>query len=413
MGELLIAILIFAVAPGILILTGVVGDSKLAGLISQLISAVRAGTGSRAGFGQPDLRVLNCRVELTEHGRNSCGANAFTIEICGSIHAPRDTNHAGAHISITDMTEGIERAQPVRSQVKQWQEQGSAAFIYNADLGKLPYTDSTIWDWMQIARIEVGWLIFPRRGKRNLLFSVSIFSGESSEKIAGAKCTVNYDNTAVGYDDLPENIERARALAVPLAFAVSASDNKLYDCEVELIKKWARANIDVCQTSREAKRKLEKALDKTVGFFRDGNQLDTFKICKAIAEITPVGERYDILELCMRVAQANGTVSAEEATLLKKLADWLEVDSNKFHSMMDEILPAGMHEVEDVEAILGVTSDMDKEQTRKHLNKEYRKWNARVTSADPKIQSQADYMLKFIAEVRHEYVSQGISIIDP
>jgi len=200
---------------------------------------------------------------------------------------------------------------------------------------------------------------------------------------------------------------------VPLAFAVSASDNKLYDCEVELIKKWARANIDVCQTSREAKRKLEKALDKTVGFFRDGNQLDTFKICKAIAEITPVGERYDILELCMRVAQANGTVSAEEATLLKKLADWLEVDSNKFHSMMDEILPAGMHEVEDVEAILGVTSDMDKEQTRKHLNKEYRKWNARVTSADPKIQSQADYMLKFIAEVRHEYVSQGISIIDP
>jgi hypothetical protein len=47
---------------------------------------------------------------------------------------------------------------------------------------------------------------------------------------------------------------------------------------------------------------------------------------------------------------------------------------------------------------------MSKDKTRKHLNKEYSKWNARVTNTDSEIQAQADDMLKFIAETRSEYV---------
>ena len=95
---------------------------------------------------------------------------------------------------------------------------------------------------------------------------------------------------------------------------------------------------------------------------------------------------------------------AKQLALLKKLADLLEVDADRFRSMMEKIIPAGMHEDGDVEIALGVTSDMSNEQTRRHLNKEYLKWNARVTSSNPKIQNQADYMLKFIAEVRTERI---------
>lgn len=73
---------------------------------------------------------------------------------------------------------------------------------------------------------------------------------------------------------------------------------------------------------------------------------------------------------------------------------------DRFRLMVEKIVPANMHQTEDVEVILGVTSDMSKEQTRQHLNKEYRKWNARVTNSNPEIQNQADYMLNFIAEVR-------------
>jgi hypothetical protein len=86
--------------------------------------------------------------------------------------------------------------------------------------------------------------------------------------------------------------------------------------------------------------------------------------------------------------------------LLKNLADWLEVDTNRFREMVEKILPVGMHEARDQEVILGVSADMSKEKTRKQLNKEYNKWNSRVTNPDPEIQHQADQMLKLIAEAR-------------
>jgi len=89
---------------------------------------------------------------------------------------------------------------------------------------------------------------------------------------------------------------------------------------------------------------------------------------------------------------------------LKNLAGWLEVDMSRFSEIMAKILPASMHDVKDMGVILGVTSDMGKEDTRQHLNKEYRKWNARVTNFNSEIRTQADYMLKLIAQARSAYI---------
>ncbi len=71
---------------------------------------------------------------------------------------------------------------------------------------------------------------------------------------------------------------------------------------------------------------------------------------------------------------------------------------------MEKILPVNLHKVKDVETILGVTSGMDKEEARQQLNKEYIKWNSRVTSSDPEIQTMADQVLDLIAQARNEYV---------
>jgi len=112
----------------------------------------------------------------------------------------------------------------------------------------------------------------------------------------------------------------------------------------------------------------------------------------------------EALYVCLRVAQANGSVAAEEMAVLKDLASWLEVDAEKFRTMAEKVLPVDMHEIMDINDLLGITSDMSKEKTRKHLNREYSKWNSRVTSANPEIQTQADQMLKLIAEARGQYV---------
>ena len=352
-----------------------------------------------------DLQALNCRVRLTKQQKEESVFDVFTVEICGSIHAPGDMHSAIVRILIMDVTDGISKARPVRSRVEQRQVWGSPAFCYEAELGRIPDADITISDWMAVARLRLDWLKFPRKGKRNVQFATSILSGRNGEELAHATYTIAYENSAFGYIDLQENIRQAKTLAVALAFAVSAADGKLYNCEIETIKSWAGANIDFSKASNNTKHKLEKALNRTAEFFCDGNQLDVHRVCKEIAEFAPLAVRYDILDLCLHVAGANGVVTAEELGLLKNLADWLEVDTDRFREMMGKILPVGMHEVKDLELMLGLSSDMSRNETRQRLNREYRKWNARVTNSDPEIRMQADSMLDFIAKARTEYVA--------
>jgi len=355
-----------------------------------------------------DMKQLNCRVQWTKLEEDNCVFDAFNLEICGLIHAPSDMCDTTLQISILDVTDGAPDAAVVQSRLPQWSSQygpDPSAFCYRARLGKLPHRDTTLSDWTAIAQIRFDWLLFPRKGKRQLQFAMSIMSADSNQELAHAQCEFACENPAFGYVNLQENIERTNILAVALAFAVSAADNKLHDCEVELIKNWARDNILENSASDKDELKLDKALEKTIAFFRGGNKLDTCNICGEIIGIAPVAQRYDILELCLYVAQSKGSVSAEELTFLKNMAEWLEVDSDRLRIMMEKVLPVDMHEVRDVEAILGITSDMSKERVRKHLNKEYGKWNSRVTNADPDIQTQADQMLKLIAEARSQYTA--------
>ena len=458
MGGLLILILVAAVVIAAIIFPELMGRSKCAEFIthfkhrtlsicSRFTYAIRrieykdlSGLRSVSGFvgyfkglflfnavleqttkknDEPDLNILNCRIRETIQKEDNGVVNAFSVEICGSIHSPGDQHHATIRISIQDVTEGPDAPQPVRARVKQWQSLASSGngqtavstdFSYNADLGKLPHQDTTVSDWTSVAKLRVDWLVFPRKGRRNLKFNISILSAEGGWQLACAWCSYCYDNPSFGYIDVQENIEHTKTLAVALAFAVSAADGKMYDCEIKLIKSWAKEHIDLSRESDKAERKLDKALNEIITFFREGNNFNSYDICREIVEITPIARRYDILDLCLYVAKANGSVVTEELECLRNMANWLEIDGGKFRTMMEKIIPVDMHEVKDVESILGVTSDMNTKIARTHLNKEYVKWNARVTNTNPEIQSQADQMLKLIAEARTQYVQEDISV---
>ena len=356
-----------------------------------------------------DMSLLHCRVRQSEIEEGGHFRDAFSVEICGSIQAPSAARQATLMISILDVTDGSP------TPVQAWADPGASpggpnmsAFCHRATLGRLPQKVTTLPEWTAATQMRVEDLVFARRGRRNLQLEALVSSADSGEALSKARCTFAYDNPALGYLDLQENAERTKVLAVALAFAVSAADDELRDCEIELIENWAKDNILASSdhASENDARQLEQVLSRTVAFFREGNKLDTHKICEEIGELAPIAQRYDILDLCLYVARADGFVAAEELTLLKDLARWLEVDAEKFRLMMEKVLPIDMHEVTDVEAVLGLTSDMSKDKARQHLNKEYSKWNARVTHADPGIQSQADQMLKLIAEARSQYTAE-------
>jgi len=407
MGDVLLAILILVPVCTALVFIAMTSDARFAELLGRLRSfAVRRPqpVSTAACAGRPGLKKLNCRVRLATEEHKDDRWDVFKVEICGPMPASQDSENVYIEIRTNDITEGT-RALPIKSSLKQWQNDDSPAFVYTAELGKLTGSNSTIHDWTCVARIHADWMVLPRRGRRKLWFGASILSRQSGEELAEARCVSMYDNPRFGYLEFDENIQRARSLAVALAFAVGAADEEIYDSEVEIIKSWAKGNIDISQTSDAARQTLEKALNKTAAFFRAGQQIDIRKICCEIVEFVGVAERYDILELCMKVAGASGSASPAEVELLKDLAIWLEVDMNRFRTIMETVLPADMHQSQDVETILGVTSDMGRQEARELLNREFRKWNSRVTSSDPQVQAQADHMLKFIAEAREEYIA--------
>ena len=353
-----------------------------------------------------DMNALNCRIQQTIQKEGNEAFDAFSVELCGSIHAPNPGHQANLKISILDITEAGRNARPVRAKVKQWQREDSLEFSFLSELGKFPNKVTVLSGWTNVAYLRLDWLLFPRRGNRVLQFDIKIISAENNNVLAASQYIYEHENLYFGYIDLQENIERSKTLAVALAFSVSAADGKLNDCEVELVKSWARENINTSQTPENARQRLEKALDETVTFFRDGNVLNTYDICMEAVEIVPVSNRYDMLDICLQVAKANGTVVSQELQLIKDIAGWLEIDGEKFRNMMEKIIPIDMLDAADVETILGVTSDMTGEKAREHLNKEYAKWNSRVTNSDPKIQSQADQMLKLIAGARTQFTKK-------
>ncbi len=360
---------------------------------------------------QPDMNVLNSRIQLTKQ-KNDKNIDVFNVQICGSIHASSNSTKAEntkLTICILDVTAGQNKSQPVlaaNKQLSNYDRIESSVFCYNTTLGKLIHKDTVIPDWTVVARLPADWLMFPRRGQRRLQFEIKVLASDGEQEIACTQSSFIYENASIGYLDVRDNIERTKTLTVALGFAVGAADGNLNDCEIELIKRWAKDNIieNSGKSSKIAVRKLYKALDKTVLFFRNGHRLNVQAICGEMAEIAPAGQRYDILYLCLNIARTKGTVTTEELNLLKDMIKWLDINTDKSRLMMQKVLPVDIHEVIDIEAILGITSDMCKEKARKQLNNEYRKWNSRVTHSNPHIQTQADQMLQLIAKARSQYI---------
>jgi hypothetical protein len=358
---------------------------------------------SRSASIEQDLAVLNCRVQQGQPDKENPCTDTLIIEVCGSISVPDEPHEAFVKITVEDITEGPFVPQAVRNKDDPLYFHDLQDFSREVEIGKLPRKVTTLEHWTAVAKIPANQILPPHGGQRLLRFSVSVFSRQTGQMLADAQCDFPYYFSDPGYLDREQNIRRVKALAVGLAFAVSAANGRLFAGQVGVIRSWARANIELPDCEQPAN-KLEKALERTLAFFRNGGQLDIRKICKEITEIAPAAQRYEIIELCLYVLQAKNFAAPEELKLAGNIAAWLEIDREKFRAAMEKILPVTMHTVTHAETVLGITPDMTEDMVRQRLSREYAKWSSRVTSSDAAVRAQAEQMLKLIAEARGRYV---------
>ncbi len=346
--------------------------------------------------------VFKSRVELASTKKNNSNVDTFKLAICGIICSPSGSKQVIAKISITDITDGTHKAKPVHTSIENCQLKNSNIFCYNTEMGKLPCSVTILSDWMAVTDIPVDWLIFPYKGKRNLQFKISVLSDHNDDELARTTCTFFYENSELGYIELEKNMQYAKTMAVPLAFTIAAADKRISGPELKVIENWVKNDPTTSKTSR----KFNTLLARIIASIPIYNRIYSHKICKKIAKTAPLKVRCDILDLCLNTIVANGTAAAKQMDLLKNIAEWIGIYLERFRDMMEKTLPVSMLATEDIEICLGVTSNMNKTQTCRQLSKEYRKWNARVTNRNSEIKTQAENMLKLIAEIRNQCLEQ-------
>lgn len=358
-----------------------------------------------AGLGRPlDVNAFNCRARIGRQPDGESWKSVIVIDICGTIKAPSDAYEVELRVAIQDATDSESESLPVLNRPKHGPLNPSSHFSYRCDMGRLCRQTTVLEDWTAVGQISPDGFVLPRTGHRQLRCRTSVASCQTGDSLAHSDCIVAYENTELGYVDIEDNIQRAKTLAVGLAFTVGAANGHLLDPEVNVICAWTKTNFGSADASSGARLELDRALQKTANFFRHGGTLDVQQICGEIVEIAPLVGRIEIVDLCLRVAAAKGQVSTTELKILKDFSDWLGVERARLRAMVEKILPIDMHQGHDAEMILGVTEKMSKDEARVQLNREYAKWSSRVISTDPSIRRQADQMLRLLGEARTQYV---------
>ncbi|MCD4709131.1 MAG: TerB family tellurite resistance protein [Candidatus Sabulitectum sp.] len=217
-------------------------------------------------------------------------------------------------------------------------------------------------EWVDILSIPIDMLTFPVRGKRKLLFEISVASlGQIQNPLVTASYSCEHTNLSFGYVDGIKLRIKTEELGLKYAAAVSAIDGFLDDVEKAVVRKWMDSRIDSLPENMQADttRFLSRALMLAERLSASIKPCELVLLCDDIAEDYPIGsfpkgELYDIVELCMKVAAADVVANPEELKLVDRIASLLGVDQERLKKMSEKILPVNMHSEKDIESILGL-----------------------------------------------------------
>ncbi|MGC9337853.1 MAG: tellurite resistance TerB family protein [Candidatus Cloacimonadia bacterium] len=337
-------------------------------------------------------------AESTSHQK----INILNLKIRGMIQVPIPNYPVVFIVSLFDSTE---ETKPVLTTINAFQMKESMAFLYVSDPDVIPHQQSIFKEWVDFLKIPTDGLIFPKKGPRKLQIDLDVRSAIDFEKIiARASQVLNVENRNAGYEDFVENREKIKSLMIQLAVAVSAIDGELAHAETTVISEW----IDKTELAKDGneneaiKKRLRTVLTNLQNRVREGNEIGIEGTCQEILEISHPAEKYEAIELALKVVNADDFAAEKEIRLLERLAKALQLDPKRFRKLMEKHLPLEMHEKVDRDVILNIQEGMTREQKKKHLREEYVKWNSRVTNPNPVIRKQAEDMLQLIAEARKD-----------
>ena len=329
--------------------------------------------------------------------------DTFKIEMKGSVSGPYDNVNVKDIVRILDITDGTEEV--VLCTIENFQKGNSEVFWYEGEKWNLPYKDTIFEKWAQMVQVPKMFLVTPRKGLRKLKFKAYIVNASNDNILAESETVISYSNENNGYLDATDNRYYFEEMIIKSAMLVSASDGDMDTTEAKVVNDWIKKRLTgyVSDSQNENKQRLNNYVKEIYTEIKN-DYVDIYDVLDGIKNIASEGDKYELFQLCLDVARADGEADKKELEVIHDIADYIGLDEKQFRSMIEKTLPVGMHTgPQTPEHILGISSDMTKGEIKKHLMQEYRKWNQRVANADPIIREQAEDMINMIADLRKKY----------
>ena len=367
-----------------------------------------------------NIPKLTITAEETEFGEedNLKGRPCFEVKMKGWLNHETEKKLT-LHLFIHDNTDVEDDAYGLGliSTLDALCEEGSRIFKFQYDANV--EVDSFYENFSRLCRIPTEILAAPYKGVRKLRFRLvatsigvksnrAAFAEEDLNKIYHiAHFDYNYEFKEIGYLENFLNRERVEELSIDLGMCIAASDGKLQQKELDVIKDWANLGTLHLEADRAEEKKEEYSKYIKASYNKaKAKKLSLSEIVEEINEKAGREQKYEAIDLMLKIAGADDKLSKEEDVMLNKIVKKLQLEEQVYNEMKNKTL-ATVGKIEtskgSIEGLLGIKSDMSDKQKCKELRKQYSKWNSQTNSSNTKIKERAKEMIKIIADLRTKY----------
>ena len=344
--------------------------------------------------------TFTCKVEcLIDESKPINQDKVICVQMIGRIPTSCDYMDTDVCVELTDITNSQFHPDLVLSIDERYRSSDHGGFRYVIHNGIIPKKNAIISSWITVVEIPSYQLRFAYRGRRKLLFKVSILSREDSKVLTSNRQTIEYVSCFDGYKELQDRKLEVLKASIELAVNLSETEISSFEKIKQLLLEWLERKAQTFPSSAELSEWVQ-----SLGMPNDS--CDYRQALECLLAYAVQTDKLAAVELALQVFAAGTEITTEQFSNLAEVADKLQVKQSRFLALCQKILLFSECKILAPSLLFGIAESMDENVFLSKLNAEYRKWNARVTHPDEEIRSQADKMLCLIAELRSRRISR-------
>jgi hypothetical protein len=333
---------------------------------------------------------FTAKAEVVGQVHNMQDIDAFEVSILGRIVCNTNRCDTDVEVEVIDTTELLHPLK-ILCVDPQMQKNASGEFFYKAPYDIIPGRNVILAKWRNVMKITLETLRFPHRGQRRLLFTVRLCDRLTGRKIVEAQTALDYFvNIREGYLDFQQRQEKV--LAAGWILARQTAGQTTLPAQEQLLTQWfdkVKGNKVTFETFSPQQYVGQSPMDVL------------HKAGAVLAAQSDAAFRYDLMTLCLQIAEADKPVKPVTQDWLRAVGAMLEITPERFHEMYQKIVPLDAQENPDPAFVLGIDETLSPEQLNERLTEEYQKWNSRVNHPDPNVRKRADEMLSYLTAIRN------------